>query len=335
MKKSKLKITMIIGVLLLCGSIHAQRDYTIKQFTGTYTIDGIANEGFWAQANEIEITSEALSDGNNPACMIADNDDDISAKFKYVYDATHLLIYAEVMDDVVMYQSVTYSCGGSWSVDGIELYFITTNDSTEGQAVGNENSVGGMHFRIQMNEDGSASFPTAGGITDVVYVATNDGYHCEIAIDLAAFLSYRVSTPVVITPGTTIMGFDATVNDSDIPDAASCENCRSALIAWYSRKNALYGDASKAARMHFSSEIATTLPDVSDQSSAVKVFPNPAEKMIYVESEFTLPDVQILNLTGAEVLNVKDYSKGIDVSSLQAGVYILKADNFVLKFTIK
>lgn len=335
MKKTLHRTTLLMGILVLCAWTYAQKEYTIKQFTGNYTIDAVADELFWAGADEITIASADLSDGNTPPCMEADSDDDISAKFKYVYNATVLLVYAEVLDNEVMFQDITYACGGSWSVDGLELYFITTNDATSGQAVGDNNTVGGMHLRIQMNEDGTPSYPTDGGITSVEYLETSDGYNFEIAIDLSAFLSYRVPEPVVIVPGTTQIGFDATVNDSDVPDEASCEQCRIALIAWNSRNNALYGDASQAGKMNFSDEVIGAIAlDTHDQSS-IKIYPNPAEKMIFIESELLLSNIQILNLAGSEVLNVKDYSKGIDVSSLQTGVYILKADSYVSKFTIK
>ena len=69
------------------------------------------------------------------------------------------------------------------------------------------------------------------------------------------------------------------------------------------------------------------IPDREDISQSVKVWPNPAVRMLQVESEEPMiENVSVLDLAGRRMLrqSVQDYGCQIDVSSLPAGMYLLE-----------
>lgn len=67
-----------------------------------------------------------------------------------------------------------------------------------------------------------------------------------------------------------------------------------------------------------------------------RVFPNPASDFIYLqnipEGQYT---ITVYSITGAQIFNIKTtaISNPVDIRSLKKGMYILKANNFVTKFT--
>lgn len=63
------------------------------------------------------------------------------------------------------------------------------------------------------------------------------------------------------------------------------------------------------------------------------IYPNPASKIIYVESEIDNEIISIYDLTGRELIQSK--AKFIDISQLSNGVYILELDKGVQKFIKK
>jgi hypothetical protein len=61
-------------------------------------------------------------------------------------------------------------------------------------------------------------------------------------------------------------------------------------------------------------------------ASSLKVYPNPANNVITVDSFKTIESITIVNLLGQEVIlkNTNSESVTLDISSLQNGIYILK-----------
>lgn len=57
----------------------------------------------------------------------------------------------------------------------------------------------------------------------------------------------------------------------------------------------------------------------------LKVYPNPANGMVHIQSETNPKDVQLLNLSGQVILSAGDTSN-IDVAAVSKGVYILQFD---------
>jgi len=57
-------------------------------------------------------------------------------------------------------------------------------------------------------------------------------------------------------------------------------------------------------------------------SNSIKLWPNPASHILYVESDQSIEHIQIYNMLGVEVLRTS--SNAINVSTLSAGTYIIK-----------
>ena len=61
--------------------------------------------------------------------------------------------------------------------------------------------------------------------------------------------------------------------------------------------------------------------DIQDENS-IKLWPNPASHMLYVESDQNIEDIRIYNMLGVEVLRTS--SNAINVNALPVGTYIIK-----------
>ncbi|WP_323786898.1 T9SS type A sorting domain-containing protein [Psychroserpens sp.] len=70
------------------------------------------------------------------------------------------------------------------------------------------------------------------------------------------------------------------------------------------------------------------LNEIALASNDVKLFPNPTRTILNVKSSNsnTFKSIQVLDLNGRTVLNIKDNYNTIDVSNLQLGLYILNIE---------
>jgi hypothetical protein len=64
----------------------------------------------------------------------------------------------------------------------------------------------------------------------------------------------------------------------------------------------------------------------SISEEALRIYPNPAEDLLYLHSSFQIDEIQMIDVTGRMVFNDSDLDKEIiiDVSYLSAGIYLLK-----------
>jgi hypothetical protein len=74
----------------------------------------------------------------------------------------------------------------------------------------------------------------------------------------------------------------------------------------------------------FNNTLATE--KINKESSAIQIFPNPANNMISVSAPVKILQITLYDLAGKIVL-VKSHSNSIDVSSLSSGIYIAKIYN--------
>ena len=97
--------------LTLCVSAHAQNtSATIKYRSGPITIDGVGDDPAWAEANEY---SDFFTAGGDAP----ENDEDISAKWRALWDEDNLYFWIEVADSVLFTEDTN-----EWKDDSIELY---------------------------------------------------------------------------------------------------------------------------------------------------------------------------------------------------------------------
>ncbi len=61
------------------------------------------------------------------------------------------------------------------------------------------------------------------------------------------------------------------------------------------------------------------------QIDGLKMYPNPAKNNLYIETALNSDiNVSIVNMLGKEVVNTKVVNNTVNVSSLTAGIYIVK-----------
>ena len=63
---------------------------------------------------------------------------------------------------------------------------------------------------------------------------------------------------------------------------------------------------------------------VETQASTVKVYPNPAQHTLYIESSEAVEQVRVYDVSGRELMQIANPAQSIDVSTLANGIYIIK-----------
>jgi len=71
-----------------------------------------------------------------------------------------------------------------------------------------------------------------------------------------------------------------------------------------------------------------SVDDLTSKESAVKLYPNPAQHTLYIKSLNTIEHIAVYDITGKQVLqSEKVYNNSIDVSKLNAGIYMLRLED--------
>jgi hypothetical protein len=70
--------------------------------------------------------------------------------------------------------------------------------------------------------------------------------------------------------------------------------------------------------------------DIPESTDNVLVYPNPADKTIFIESEATFKEIYFFDCFGKSIAAVSLGGNSIDVSHLPSGIYFLKmiSDDF-------
>ncbi|MFR9166797.1 MAG: T9SS type A sorting domain-containing protein [Dysgonomonas sp.] len=63
----------------------------------------------------------------------------------------------------------------------------------------------------------------------------------------------------------------------------------------------------------------------AEKNFNIKIYPNPAKEVLYVDSPETISDLNIFTISGAKIKNVKGNANPINISDLKKGIYILEA----------
>jgi hypothetical protein len=78
----------------------------------------------------------------------------------------------------------------------------------------------------------------------------------------------------------------------------------------------------------------TAVSNVLDDANSIAVYPNPSSNFIFFKN---LPegssDVTVYSINGMKMLNVSAANNQVDVSRLATGIYLIKVNNQVLKFS--
>ena len=80
----------------------------------------------------------------------------------------------------------------------------------------------------------------------------------------------------------------------------------------------------------------TALNDIPEDSKSVFIYPNPSSHFISFKNVADSDNqVAVYNINGTHVMNINlsPGAEGVDVSALKRGIYLIKVDGEVLKFT--
>jgi hypothetical protein len=78
----------------------------------------------------------------------------------------------------------------------------------------------------------------------------------------------------------------------------------------------------------------TALSNTFEDDNTFSVYPNPSSEYIYLNNAPTgMTSVSIYSISGIQVMNLILVDKKIDISQLAKGIYLIKVNNQVSKFT--
>ena len=276
-------------------------------------IDGTIDP-VWDNAQFVEISNWGDNDPDP-------DPDDFTATFKLLWDDEFVYFLGVAVDDIVTDMSGISSSGApDWETDCFELYWAPSNtqlnDMTEMTQVR-------LAYANATNEDASSNvkngwsedgFSIANFVTGARELSDN-GWVAEGSFDLAA-LAEAVGSDVEFTDGS-VLGLNIMAGDND--NSAERENVGS----WIADMN--YNEAD-------TSGILVLMPSGYNSTEAIKgtnisIYPNPVARVLHISADANIDLIEIVNLLGAKVLTIQNTSNRINVSQLDAGVYIL---NFYL-----
>src|SRR3989339_500914 len=302
-------------------------------------IDGLYDDAFDASTiNLLNRVANGTVSGVAAAAnatVSADNADNYG-EWMAVWDIKNLYLFFDVVDNDPV------ALGGSttpWMNDGIELFADIQNRRYMGQA----RISGEQHqFRFNVGTDGPAhgndatganAFGMDGffGINDTTNIkfAVIEGtsnYSIEIAIPWATLFRTSSNTnidAVDLADGGVYNGKKIALELSILD--ATAQDQRKSILNWSNNT----GEDKAYLTNEFCGEITLKGgPDGIITKKAIPslvVYPNPASTELNIEMA-NVSNVQIYNVLGAKVANVKlSGIQKVDVSALNAGVYVVKA----------
>jgi len=302
-------------------------------------IDGLYDDAFDASTiNLLNRVANGTVSGVAAAAnatVSADNADNYG-EWMAVWDIKNLYLFFDVVDNDPV------ALGGSttpWMNDGIELFADIQNRRYMGQA----RISGEQHqFRFNVGTDGPAhgndatganAFGMDGffGINDTTNIkfAVIEGtsnYSIEIAIPWATLFRTSSNTnidAVDLADGGVYNGKKIALELSILD--ATAQDQRKSILNWSNNT----GEDKAYLTNEFWGEITLKGgPDGIITKKAIPslvVYPNPASTELNIEMA-NVSNVQIYNVLGAKVANVKlSGIQKVDVSALNAGVYVVKA----------
>lgn len=224
-----------------------------------------------------------------------------------------------VTDNMISGTSSNYTGGGIASVDSyVELNFCTiaNNNKVGGSGLnGSGVSFGGSSDTLRINSsiiynpNPSSEINFSGSLAEINYSDIRGGYSGTGNINtLPLFVSasnyhlQNTSPCLEVADPTSLIMID--IDGNIRPSAGSTV----ADMGCY--------------------EETTLTTDVSDNMflDNISIYPNPALEIVKIKGVETLYDInkiEVFSLTGEEVISLKSYNKGINVSSLETGIYIL------------
>ena len=285
-------------------TVNVVNTYKIFKVSAPLTIDGTL-EDVWNDANVKTIDATKLLSG------LVSNATDLSGYAKLLYDNTNLYFLAVVTDEVKQNDSEN-----SYDDDQVELYIDADNAKSESYDAND------CQYSFGWN-DGTVvgTIPATATKTGITYVAvaSTNGYVIEAKLPWSTLKGTATADKLI--------GIDFMINDDD--NSAT----RDAKVSWNSATDGAYANASLFGTGKLLNELLITGTD-NFVTENITIFPNPAVSEVYVKGLTKNFMYEICDDSGRIILAGQGFEK-IDISSLDAGAYILKVKQGDLSKIIK
>jgi len=353
MKKQLLNLCLMGAAVMFSGTIFAQADShpsdTLAAPPAKYDLPVRAIEIPQADAS---IDVNGSNDGEGYSDLqdvhvfnhtgLTGGDADYDANFNICWDMDYFYWYVEISDDVAHEAA---SGDNTWEFDNIELFIDLDTGWSVSQYTGyGEEPEPGYENVCQMRINRGVL-----GVSDLGRVDAGEWLYAE-GTNGASGWSVELGMPwsAVLAEGdlpeymfcNKAIGFDFSGADSDGTNPGP-EGARDVQTCWDTEK-AVSPDNAWYHRSTFG--LVTTeggCPPYIPRSvneitkSSIHIYPNPAGNKINFEIA-GLSTIEIYSITGKQVMVVEHTDgKGIDISSLQSGIYIAKINGKSVKLVVQ
>ena len=318
-------LLLLIPLLLISSITKAYDDSFIAIKADAYTIDGQANEAFWANAQWYDIEYVWLPYGATMATG------DFSGRVKLAWTNDVLLLFAEIEDNELS-DDHSDKFSNYWDDDCFEI-FLDEDHSGGGHETGSI-AYNAFSYHCAINEEDVIDIGSSG------YIALNDHvefdldtldnniYHWELAIKIYddTYDEDGTNTPVTLTANKE-MGLSIAYCDNDETNAR--ENFIGLVNVSSADQNAAYQNADVFGKLTLVDDSqSSSFADA--QTSNVSIYPSKVNSNLYVDLNDIMDEsvqFRILDLNGRLVIEKTfDTGSGIqsfDMTTLSSGAYLI------------
>jgi hypothetical protein len=332
--KGKLLCLFVLGIFTAALSYaqYIEDTITVNRAIDPPVIDGYEDYE-WDLEDFYTITEWGEDEHGNPN---EPDPDDITAKYKFLWDDEYLYFLGVIVDDVVADKTMLANAGGgvgapTWENDSWEFYIAPTLSKLESME---EMTQIRWSYATALEEDGTSGVtmgwssygPWPGfGFGEFAYAVrelTPDGWVLEVRLELAA-IAEQVDFIDVYEAGD-IMGWQVTVSDND------GDTLRDWIGSWI--PDTEWDQADTLGILKLGANLTGTVVDTGGNvgidrtlvEAGIRIYPNPVAEELHFSGAAGLEAVEIINPAGATVLRRCNLDNRINVSDLHSGLYFVK-----------
>lgn len=328
--KRLLFATLICLIAINLSAQIQKNEYKVQKVEpGAIVADGNIADAAWAKAKWENI--DTLTSGTARPTK-----DDLSARFKALWDKDNFYIVVEVTDSKLDVDLSDVPVGNGYWRDGIEFNWdVTLSNWASGWYPSN----GPINQRrIVAGQEKIRNFWGMGVLNDdygfdqqitMVYKQTATGYLYEIKWpwkDIAYGFDNPATTVSQAVKLGGIIGFNVCINDADGVDLAGqptpAVDHREHQLGWDGTTGDVYRFASQWGKLVLSEGGTTSAEKINDLET--NIYPNPVKDILQISHKGDQLSVSIYDITGRLMFEKSNVSKSINLESLKSGVYLLK-----------
>ncbi|NJK85968.1 MAG: T9SS type A sorting domain-containing protein [Bacteroidales bacterium] len=317
------KIYFLFVSLFFAGAVlFAQENIDVPRVScaNAPTLDGLADDWAWTTMEEgVEIAKQFTSGEvtEEPTFLS-------TPTWKAVWCDTAVYVLLTVEDDD-HYPAYEVEGAADWQYDKPEIYFEVNAELTGGGAGTADNGSWQSAPPFVDGVVGTIATIAASGTAPLSYWAytlVDEGYVAEYCFPLAGLLDAEGTALTTETAVERVVGFDITVIDQD--EGVTTGRQRA---VW--TNDGIAGETPGESWNTMSGAGTLTLTETvisslfENKASVLSSYPNPVNDVVTINADFD--KVVISNVLGQEVKSVAVKNNRVDISELNAGIYVINA----------